>query len=277
MRTIHFHEQDNVQISVCHATEAAVHEHAYLELAYVTEGTAYHVIDGQRSQIRRGDYFIIDYHTSHTYRSVDGAPFTVINCLFHPEFIDKSLAGCDSLRALLRHYLIRMSPHDMTVAPFSCCFFDSDGVVYSLLSRMQTEYEDKKPGYREIMRANLISILILSMRSLSATESEEGGIAWAKRYIHEHYTEKITLSQLAKHMNYSVPHLCRKFREETGVTFSEYLDTVRADAACRLLANTQERVIDIASYVGYRDTDSFLRMFRSICGMSPREYRRLKR
>ena len=73
---------------------------------------------------------------------------------------------------------------------------------------------------------------------------------------------------------YSTPYLSKRFKQETGVTFSEYLKHTRIDASRRLLINTAKPITEISELVGYVDTTFFHNTFRSIVGHTPTEYRK---
>jgi len=73
---------------------------------------------------------------------------------------------------------------------------------------------------------------------------------------------------------YSTPYMSKRFKQETGVTFSEYLKKVRIDASRRLLINTNKSVAEISELVGYVDTTFFHNTFRDIVGCTPLEYRK---
>ncbi|MBE7043722.1 MAG: helix-turn-helix transcriptional regulator [Ruminococcaceae bacterium] len=83
------------------------------------------------------------------------------------------------------------------------------------------------------------------------------------------------MSQLAKEMNYSLPYLSRHFKEETGMTFSEYVQKVRIEESCRLLANTKKSVIEISQLVGYSDVKFFNQLFKKYKNMTPRSFRKI--
>ena len=70
------------------------------------------------------------------------------------------------------------------------------------------------------------------------------------------------------------PYMSKRFKQETGVTFSEYLKHVRIDASRRLLINTDKSVAEISELVGYMDTTFFHNTFRTIVGCTPLEYRK---
>jgi YesN/AraC family two-component response regulator len=58
-----------------------------------------------------------------------------------------------------------------------------------------------------------------------------------------------------------------------NMTFSSYLQKVRINNACRLLANTNNKIEEIAHFVGYSDTKFFNSIFKKVLGSTPREYR----
>lgn len=75
----------------------------------------------------------------------------------------------------------------------------------------------------------------------------------------------------------AMPYISRRFKQDTGKTFSAYLQDVRIDNVCRLLANTDLPVEAVANQVGYTDMKHFHRLFRERMGMTPRADRMMLR
>lgn len=73
-------------------------------------------------------------------------------------------------------------------------------------------------------------------------------------------------------MNYSLFSL--NFKQYTGMNFVNYLKKIRIDEAKRLLEETDEKIIDISQMVGYENDKHFMKIFKSVCGVSPSEYRK---
>lgn len=261
-----------ISCSTCDSSDVALHDHDFLELMYVLSGKAIHTIADGTATVEQGDYYVIDYRTAHSYRRVGKEPFVVLNCLFTPSFIDPALATTQSFNGVLQHYLIRMLRNEKSEARPIYRFHDEGGEVKELLLRMTKEIETQKVGYLEVLRAHLIALIVLSLRS-STFQEKETPVTVACKYISNHYREKITLSEIAARVNYSAPHFCKRFKEETGMPFLRYVEHIRATEACRLLANTKEKITGIAEMVGYRDMTAFYGMFRRTVGMTPREYR----
>ena len=259
----------------CDSIQVETHNHNFLELAYVTQGSALHTFGDSESTINKGDYFIIDYDTSHGYLSIGGKPFQVINCLFLPEFIDRSIINCKSFKAVLNNYLIRFNSASLSSDPTTQIFSD-DGTVFNLLNRMMDEYESKKPGFVEIVRCDFIEIIIQTMRKIfnKTADNFYGNYSdYVVKYISENYAKSITLSNICLELNLSLPYISAKFKRDTGATFTKYLQRVRVEQSCRLLANTNKKVIEIAQLSGYCDQKSFYNAFKLHMGMSPNVFR----
>lgn len=95
-------------------------------------------------------------------------------------------------------------------------------------------------------------------------------------YIRKHYTEKITVEELADYLEISKGHFSRIFKQQVGVPFVKYLNQYRVDRAEELIRNTNLKVYEIAEKVGIQDYTYFTQVFRSIKGISPSELRRNK-
>jgi AraC-like DNA-binding protein len=93
------------------------------------------------------------------------------------------------------------------------------------------------------------------------------------RFIHDHATEPITQARAAKLLHMSGPAFSRFFRRSVGMTYSRYVHELRVGHACRMLLETGRPVTDVCFAGGFNNLSNFNRVFRSIKGVSPREYR----
>ncbi len=274
---MNYFNENTINIHICQGSKSKPHTHGFLELAYVLHGTAVHKFnENEEEVISKGDYFIIDYHTVHSYQSVDNCDFALINCLFLPQFVDKSLAYCRDFQTLLRHYLIQISGEYSRPGLANRIFHDEDGKTLDILRQMLCEYERKRVGWSEVMRSKMIEVLILTARKLEYEEPQDI-VSNIMLQIHKNYNQDLTLSTLAAEMNYSLPYLSKLFKDKTGMTFRAYLQKTRTDEACRLLANTDEKISSISKAVGYADVDFFCKIFKEVTKTTPNKFRlRLK-
>ena len=92
-------------------------------------------------------------------------------------------------------------------------------------------------------------------------------------YIQAHLTENIQREQLGKLVNYDGVYLIKLFKEETGMTFTDYMTLARMLLAQELLCETDIPIRDIVTRCGYTDFSYFSARFKKICGMTPHEWR----
>lgn len=132
---------------------------------------------------------------------------------------------------------------------------------------------------------SMVDLLIIFAKQLSALaeelavathETESDNIKRARHFIHQQLDQKLILAEIAKHAGMSPSHLSRSFREETGITVTEYIGRSRINWACRELGHPNNRVSDVAFLVGFQSLSQFNRAFLKFVGKSPTEYRNEK-
>lgn len=89
-----------------------------------------------------------------------------------------------------------------------------------------------------------------------------------------HYSDKLTVDFLAAEIGLGRRTLERRFRQATNNTVSEYVQRVRIEAAKKRLESGGKAVIEVMYDVGYSDLKAFRKVFKTITGMTPRDYRR---
>ena len=95
------------------------------------------------------------------------------------------------------------------------------------------------------------------------------GIQNAIRCIEDHITEELDYEQIAKESFSSPFHFQRVFSILCGYTLGEYIRNRRLTLAGAELANTRERVIDVAYKYGYESPESFAKAFQKFHGITP--------
>lgn len=92
-------------------------------------------------------------------------------------------------------------------------------------------------------------------------------------YIIAHYTEAITLAELAEAAMFSPWYAHRLFREQTGISPAEYIRRLRLTEAAKRLKCERCRIIDVAMELGFGSIDVFTRAFEREFAMRPSEYK----
>lgn len=91
--------------------------------------------------------------------------------------------------------------------------------------------------------------------------------------IKHHYSEHLTLENVASELYVSSRHLSREFKLSTGKTFVEYLTDYRMKEAENILKDGTNRVYEVSRMVGYKSVNYFCRIFKEYSGMTPQECR----
>ena len=92
-------------------------------------------------------------------------------------------------------------------------------------------------------------------------------------YIHAHLEEPLNLSGIAKYMNKNASALSSSFKQNTGITITDYIHQARINKAVQYFNTTKMTVSEAALAVGFQDFAYFSRLFRKQMGCSPKEYR----
>ena len=277
INTIRRSPVDKLAVKTAVHSQVVEHIHDSLELAYVLEGSAKHFLRAEVYAVKKGDYFFVDFGTAHGYSGTED--FQVLNCMFLPELIEESLVGCTSFDQLLRVCLGRYHNQQMIQTPVNRIFTDGDGQILALLQGICREAESNRLGSREILRGKLLEIMILTTRKIveGVYEAQKPVLSipidQAVSYFHGHLQEKSVLQQFCREHHYSVPYISSKFREELGCTAVQYLQRLRIEKSCKLLAASQQSIRQIAEAVGYENEKFFHKLFRRLMGMSPGAYR----
>lgn len=258
---------------------ASLHSHSFLEFTYIESGMMEHAFDGEIATLKAGDYFIVDYGTQHKYKAVGDAKLNVINFLFYPDFVDRTLGRNESFEKVVNSYFIRFRYQSLNRSPAGVAFYDSDGEIYKIVEQITKEYTEEKEGFLECIRCLVVQMFIIIMRKIGLCEGAKNESVIIKEiaeYIKNNYAEHISLSDMAKKYNYSLSHISKKFAEEMGCGFTQYLQRIRIEQSCRLLETGDYFVSEVADLVGYGNIKFFNKVFKDTLGITPREFKKLK-
>ncbi|MBD2868576.1 response regulator transcription factor [Paenibacillus arenilitoris] len=95
-------------------------------------------------------------------------------------------------------------------------------------------------------------------------------------YVRTHFMRDIALDEVAEHLNLHPNYFCTVLKKETGMTFLQYLHTVRIENAKELLANPDPLTMEqIAKSVGFESPRHFYKVFKQFTGQTPGAYKQL--
>ena len=125
-----------------------------------------------------------------------------------------------------------------------------------------------------LQKAKILEILGTFLRLSGCEEGQtEDPVRGAMGYIHTHLQENITVAQLAQIAHLHPNYFIRMFKQTVGMPPLRYVTLAKIERGKMLLEQTELPVSDIAASLGYSDPAHFSRVFKSICGYSPRQFR----
>ncbi|MDP0496323.1 MAG: AraC family transcriptional regulator [Verrucomicrobiota bacterium JB024] len=255
---------------------AAVHDHNYVELAFVLGGSSRHTTVRGDSVCTRGDVLLIPRGAWHGYSRC--RRFELVNCLFSPALLENELAW------------LRTEPPFAELAGWADSF---DGVDIHLLRlpprslpQLRQRLEALNVAYLHGgSRMELLGLLLLvldTLRTATRPRSEEHpdiaerhpSVQAALNLLHREYAQEWTLDKLAARLRLNSSYLVRLFGAHLGQPPMKYLAKLRAHRAATLLVTTRLRVGEIGVRVGWPEPKLFARQFQQRFGLSASEYRR---
>ena len=149
-------------------------------------------------------------------------------------------------------------------------------------SALDLELRNRSDGYREAVLSHL-TLLLVELSRLAADVvgdlrlKDEPLLAEVFDFIEEHYSERISLKEVARAAGLTPGHLTTVVGRKTGRTVLEWISERRMLEARKLLVQTDLAIEEIGRRVGYGDTSYFVRHFRRAHGTTPLGWRRAGR
>jgi len=147
---------------------------------------------------------------------------------------------------------------------------------YFLIGAYQSVNEEDdeipyKPSHLTPYFENLLISII--KKNIASTAQSNPHIAKGIEYIHKKYSQPINLHMLCDYLNLNTCYFCVLFKNQTNMTFSQYLNKIRINESKILLETTNDSIIDISLAVGFNNHNHFSATFKKLTGMTPTVYR----
>lgn len=250
------------------------HFHNTFEVYYLLSGERYYFIKDRVFHIKPGNLVLINENDLHKTTDADTKDHTRILLNFSRDYLMSNSKTNIILKDLFTHNInvIPLLPTDQQH-------------VEALLYRMNHEIQQKAIGYEVSLQSLLLELLVYTRRTIK--EDNINGldhpspmhekISEIVQFINRNYSNPLTLLSISKQFYVSQYYLSRAFKQVTGFTFIEYLNSVRIREAQLLLRQSNEKVINIGEKVGFQNNSHFGRVFKEITNLSPLQYRKLNK
>ena len=250
------------------------HWHSELEFIYIESGNVVFDIGTVHFELNEGNGIMINSKILHRLQSSSDA--IIPNFLFQPSFI----APQDSL--IYKKYInpvISSSLEYLVFQPDIPWQKKALEIIKTIIAVQETEFN------REIIVSMSVQQLwILLLENLTFDQFENMGAVISRtrlqlmmQYVHAHYSENITLEDIARTANISKSTALHLFQNNLKLTPVKYLINYRLKQAALLLINTEEKIATISNNTGFNNVDHFCRTFKKAYKMTPTDYRNQER
>lgn len=231
------------------------HMHKELELVYVFDGECVAVADRGRYTISKGDIYLAFPNQVHYYEQCKNGDYLVLIFSYDViPYLSKTVR-----ENIPESNLIKLSKDD--IAHRHC---------ESLKQLLKTDRYTEMCGYTNLLLGGIIP----QMELKSHTVSDSSSLRCILNYCSENYMNNPTLDDASQTLHLSKYHISHLLNGRLNLSFTDYLNSLRIDAACDALAETEKRIADISEDVGFGTIRSFNRTFKGIMGIAPQEYRK---
>lgn len=243
------------------------HMHNNFELTLIVAGSCTLRTDDEIFALKADDIFCINPLTLHELHGIDCVSVSVsfdqnyfekmLPLPFHPRFSCNSAHDSSNKEALDQ--------------------------LRTLVARIIKNNVDRLDGYELRTWSMIYSIMDVFYRNFRIKQSaskEKNNFRYSQRIIEisqivqSHYTENLTLTELAGQVHLSVPYLSKFFTEQFGMNFLTYLNQYRMMHAVTELTSTDKKIDDIALDSGFPNSHAFVTLFKKEYGILPKDYRK---
>lgn len=240
------------------------HTHDHWEILLVMSGAILHRINNCEMTLQKGDACLIRPNDNHSLHQIPGAtePYQHLNFTFDSNFAESIISLYDNFENILNE------------PDYIRFYIDAAdrGYLYDralLVQNLSQNLYEKNAKF-------MISFLIIKYMEQKIL-FDPGYPMWLNNFILQisspHAFGK-SIQELAKSTPYSYSRLSRIFKEYTGETIVNYINSQKMTYSKRLLRSTDMTTLSISEMIGYESLSSFNHLFKERFGITPSEYRK---
>lgn len=255
------HRSGSLPLKIYSETYVNYHWHDEIEFIIGGEDTALCCVNGESTELKKNQAMLVHSGECHSIATNGTSPITAI--VFSPSLISDRLT--DSLFS--------------GKVRFKSLFTkDADTKIFSLFESVISCYNAAEFGYEFVLKTLLCQIFCHLLRDKSYSFSTADETHSKERdlfeFVHNHYAEPVTLSNITASTYYSKSYVIKLFKKHTSLTPIEYVIRYRLSKAKERLRSTDDSVLKIALSCGFKTPGYFIRSFHTHFGITPTQYRK---
>lgn len=252
------------------------HSHSCFEITVVDYGNGVYTTNNKSYEMSPGDIFIFSSNEYHCITEVGNKGLKLTNLHFEPRY-------------LWGNTIDSFSEENMNICFSHSKTFENKipmekaNILYGYVEQIKKELSGKKSEYQLKVKSLLNLLLINLVRNFNYSDKENSvntlqfkNIQHILNFIDEHFTEKLSLNELAEKAGMSPNYFSSFFKKISGIALWDYINNKRINMAVQLLREngSVKNILEIATLCGFNNTTHFNKMFKRVTGMTPTEYRK---
>lgn len=260
--------------------EIVLKTNTFLSFVYIVKGKGSLTYDGRNINFSQGKLFIIPQKEVYRFES-ESAQLITIQCPV--EFIDKIRLEADRIESCENLHKLQYISHNYH-ARAGCVFRDKNDERFAetLILQIANEFKNKAEDY--LIIRNCMSIL-LNLIARNIIQSETSDLQENRKafsimkiiaYIQQHIKdrEKTGIQTIAGHFGISRNYFGEYFKQQTGISYQDYLLDYRLKLVETYLKYSSVRLSEIAYELQFSDESHLSKLFKKYRGVTPGEYRK---
>lgn len=256
-----------------------IHWHNDLEINLIREGEAVFQVYQKSYRVRTGEGFLLNRNVPHSCSSPGNEHVRYSTILVRPDFLYGDF-GSDVERKCFQPFL-----QNSAIPCIYLTGFDENGKeILQKLNQVEEAFDRKRFCYELKIKGLLCEAFAMILyghrqeltKFVPANLQELERLEKMLNYLNMHFTEVISLQDLADQVHLSREVCCRLFKKMTGKTITGYLEEYRANKSFSLVQSGQYSMTQITEMVGFSNPSRFASAFRKRFGCNPGEYNSVK-
>ncbi|WP_347036530.1 AraC family transcriptional regulator [Blautia obeum] len=256
-----------------------IHWHNDLEINLIREGEAVFQVYQKSYRVRTGEGFLLNRNVPHSCSSPGNEHVRYSTILVRPDFLYGDF-GSDVERKCFQPFL-----QNSAIPCIYLTGFDENGKeILQKLNQVEEAFDRKRFCYELKIKGLLCEAFAMILyghrqeltKFVPANLQELERLEKMLNYLNMHFTEVISLQDLADQVHLSREVCCRLFKKMTGKTITGYLEEYRVNKSFSLVQSGQYSMIQITEMVGFSNPSRFASAFRKRFGCNPGEYHSVK-
>ena len=256
-----------------------IHWHNDLEINLIREGEAVFQVYQKSYRVRTGEGFLLNRNVPHSCSSPGNEHVRYSTILVRPDFLYGDF-GSDVERKCFQPFL-----QNSAIPCIYLTGFDENGKeILQKLNQVEEAFDRKRFCYELKIKGLLCEAFAMILyghrqelkKFVPANLQELERLEKMLNYLNMHFTEVISLQDLADQVHLSREVCCRLFKKMTGKTITGYLEEYRVNKSFSLVQSGQYSMTQITEMVGFSNPSRFASAFRKRFGCNPGEYNSVK-